>query len=154
MDRDDRLVGVITIDDAMQVLDEEHEEDILRLAGVGDESSISDSVMQTVRQRVPWLATNIVTALAAASVIAFFEDAIAQLVALAVLMPIVASMGQRGDADADRRGARPCDARPQPGQRPARRPARGHRGLTNGVFFGVIMAAITWVWFRDPVWRR
>ncbi|WP_394224863.1 magnesium transporter [Paracoccus marcusii] len=151
VDRDDRLVGVITIDDAMQVLDEEHEEDILRLAGVGDESSISDSVMQTVRQRVPWLATNIVTALAAASVIAFFEDAIAQLVALAVLMPIVASMG--GNAGTQTltvavRGLATRDLSRANALRVVRREVIV--GLTNGVFFGVIMAAITWVWFRDP----
>ncbi len=83
----------ITIDDAMVVLDEEHEEDILRLAGVGEESSLSDRVIETTRQRLPWLAVNLVTAILASLVIAQFEDTIAQLVALAVLMPIVASMG-------------------------------------------------------------
>jgi len=87
-----RLVGVITIDDAMAVLDEEHEEDILRLAGVG-ESSLSDSVIETTKQRLPWLAVNLFTAILASLVIAIFEDTIATFVALAVLMPIVASMG-------------------------------------------------------------
>jgi len=92
VDEDGRLIGVITIDDAMIVLDEEHEEDILRLAGVG-ESSLSDTVMETVRGRVPWLVVNLGTAGLAALVISRFEATIAQLVALAVLMPIVASMG-------------------------------------------------------------
>jgi len=82
VDEEGRLVGVITIDDAMIVLDEEHEEDILRLAGVGD-SSLSDRVINTTRQRLPWLAVNLVTAILASLVIAQFEVAIAQLVALA-----------------------------------------------------------------------
>lgn len=93
VDEDDRLVGVITIDDAMTVLDEEHEEDILRLAGVGEESSISDGSLETARQRLPWLVVNLFTASLSALVITQFEAAIATLVALAALMPIVASTG-------------------------------------------------------------
>ena len=93
VDEDGRLVGAITIDDAMIVLDEEHEEDILRLAGVGEESSLSDSVIRTTRQRLPWLAVNLVTAILASIVISLFEGTIQQFVALAVLMPVVASMG-------------------------------------------------------------
>lgn len=92
-DDDGRLVGVITIDDAMNVLDEEHEEDILRLAGVGEESSISDSVLETVRQRLPWLVANLFTASLSAVVISQFQATISSLVALAALMPIVASTG-------------------------------------------------------------
>lgn len=93
VDDDDRLVGVITIDDAMAVLDEEHEEDILRLAGVGEESAISDSVFETVRQRIPWLVINLFTASLSAIVISRFQGTIAALVSLAALMPIVASTG-------------------------------------------------------------
>ncbi|WP_108501282.1 magnesium transporter [Paracoccus indicus] len=150
VDSDDRLVGVITIDDAMAVLDEEHEEDILRLAGVGDESSISDSVVQTVRQRVPWLATNIPTALAAAAVIALFEGAISQLVALAVLMPIVASMG--GNAGTQTltvavRGLATRDLSSSNALRVVRREMTV--GLINGLVFGAIMAVITFLWFQD-----
>ncbi len=92
VDDDDRLVGVITIDDAMIVLDEEHEEDMMLLAGVG-ESTLSDSVLETVRRRVPWLLVNLLTAGLAALVIAQFEHTIEALVALAILMPIVASIG-------------------------------------------------------------
>lgn len=92
VDDNDRLVGVITIDDAMIVLDEEHEEDMMLLAGVG-ESTLSDSVAETVRRRVPWLLVNLLTAGLAALVIAQFETTIEALVALAILMPIVASMG-------------------------------------------------------------
>lgn len=93
IDESGRLVGVITIDDAMNVLDEEHEEDMLRLAGVGDESSVSDNSLQTARQRLPWLVVNLFTASLSALVIAQFESVIATLVTLAALMPIVASTG-------------------------------------------------------------
>jgi Mg/Co/Ni transporter MgtE len=92
VDADNRLVGVITIDDAMGILDEEHEEDILRLAGVG-ESSLSDKAWDTMKRRAPWLAVNLVTAILASAVIAQYSEIMAQFVALALLMPIVASMG-------------------------------------------------------------
>lgn len=92
VDADDRLVGVITIDDAMAILDEEHEEDILRLAGVG-ESRLLDGVFVTMKRRLPWLVVNLGTAALAALVIAQFEATIAALVVLAVLMPIVATLG-------------------------------------------------------------
>lgn len=93
VDNHDRLVGVITIDDAMTVLDDEHEEDILRLAGVNDESHVSDSALTTARQRLPWLVINLFTASLSAIVITQFEATISTLVALAALMPIVASTG-------------------------------------------------------------
>ena len=148
VDRDDRLVGIITIDDAMAVLDEEHEEDILRLAGVGDESSLTDSVMQTARRRVPWLATNILTAVAAASVIGLFENSIAQLVALAVLMPIVASMG--GNAGTQTltvavRGLATKDLTKDNSVRVIRREAVV--GLLNGAIFGLAIGSVTYFWF-------
>ena len=92
VDMENRVVGVITIDDAMVVLDEELEEDIMLLAGIGD-SSVSDTIIETVRGRLPWLAVNLVTAILASIVIAQFEATIAQVVALAILMPIIASMG-------------------------------------------------------------
>ena len=93
VDANDRLVGAITIDDAMNVLDEEHEEDILRLAGVGDESSVSDGSFATARQRLPWLVINLLTASISAFVISRFEATITAIVMLAALMPIVASTG-------------------------------------------------------------
>jgi magnesium transporter len=93
VDAGGRLVGVITIDDAMNVLDEEHEEDMLRLAGVGDEADVSDGPLETVRQRLPWLVVNLFTASLSALVITQFEATITAFVALAALMPIVASTG-------------------------------------------------------------
>jgi magnesium transporter len=92
VDAGGRLVGVITIDDAMNVLDEEHEEDMLRLAGAGD-ADVSDGPFETVKQRLPWLVVNLFTASLSALVITQFEATIAAFVALAALMPIVASTG-------------------------------------------------------------
>ncbi len=96
VDADGRLVGVITIDDAMNVLDEEHEEDMLLLAGVGEESSISDGPFETMKQRLPWLVVNLFTASISAFVISQFESTIAALVSLAAVMPIVSSTGGIG----------------------------------------------------------
>ncbi|MDO5641385.1 MAG: magnesium transporter [Paracoccus sp. (in: a-proteobacteria)] len=151
VDEHDRLVGVITIDDAMEVLDDEHEEDILRLAGVGDDSSITDSVVETVRQRVPWLTVNIFTALLAATVISLFEGEIARLVALAVLMPIVASMG--GNAGTQTltvvvRGLATKSLTPSNTWRIIRREAVV--GVVNGTTLAVLLAVVTYIWFRDP----
>jgi len=88
-----RLVGVITIDDAMNVLDEEHEEDFLRLSGVVMEASANDGALTTARLRLPWLVVNLFTASLSAVVITQFEATIEALVILAALMPIVASTG-------------------------------------------------------------
>lgn len=87
-----RLVGQITVDDIVNIIQEENREDILRLAGVADEDRGS-SVPEIVRGRVPWLAINLATAVLGASVISFFGGTIQQIVALAVLMPIVSAIG-------------------------------------------------------------
>jgi magnesium transporter len=92
VDESRRLVGVLTIDDIVDVIHEEADEDIKLLAGVGDED-ISGSTMDTVRSRVPWLVINLMTAVAVSFVIGLFDATIEQMVSLAVLMPIVASMG-------------------------------------------------------------
>lgn len=151
VDEGGRLVGVITIDDAMNVLDEEHQEDMLRLAGVGDESSISDRVLETTRQRLPWLFVNLLTAILASLVIAQFEDAITQLVALAVLMPIVASMGGNAATQSLTVAVRALATRDLTGANVARVIRRETAvGLLNGVFFAVVMGLVSWLWFGDP----
>ena len=150
VDDEGRLIGVITIDDAMSVLDEEHEEDILRLAGVG-EGSLSDRVMDTTKQRLPWLAVNLVTAIAASMVISQFEAAIAQLVALAVLMPIVASMGGNAGTQSLTVAVRAIATRDLTGAnvwRVIRREVLV--GLVNGLIFAVIMGIVGIVWFGSP----
>lgn len=152
VDEDDRLVGVITIDDAMAVLDEEHEEDILRLAGVGEESSLSDRVMETTRQRLPWLAVNLVTAILASLVIAQFEATIAQFVALAVLMPIVASMGGNAGTQSLTVAVRAIATKDLTSANVWRVIRREILvGLVNGVLFAVIMGIVGVIWFGTPM---
>ncbi|MCH2095018.1 MAG: magnesium transporter [Rhodobacteraceae bacterium] len=148
VDENERLIGVITIDDAMVVLDEEHEEDILRLAGVGEESSLSDSVIETTKQRFPWLAVNLATAILASLVIAVFEDAISTLVALAVLMPIVASMGGNAGTQSLTVAVRALATKDLTGAnvwRVIRREVMV--GLVNGLVFAAIMGAVGLFWF-------
>ncbi|WP_436277810.1 magnesium transporter [Paracoccus methylarcula] len=148
VDKDDRLVGVITIDDAMSVLDEEHEEDILRLAGVGEESAITDTVIETLRQRLPWLMVNLVTAIVASLVIAVFETTIQQIVALAVLMPIVASMGGNAGTQTLTVAVRALATKSLTGGnvwRVVKREAAV--GVLNGLAFAVVMGVVAWIWF-------
>ena len=150
VDDEGRLIGVITIDDAMAVLDEEHEEDILRLAGVG-EGSLSDRVIETTKQRLPWLAVNLVTAIAASMVISQFEAAITQIVALAVLMPIVASMGGNAGTQSLTVAVRAIATKDLTGSnvwRVIRREVLV--GLVNGTIFAVVMGIVGIVWFGSP----
>lgn len=150
VDEDGRLVGMITIDDAMIVLDEEHEEDILRLAGVG-ESSLNDSIIETTKQRLPWLAVNLFTAILASLVISIFEDTIATFVALAVLMPIVASMGGNAGTQSLTVAVRAIATKDLTGSNVGRVITREISvGLINGLIFAVVMGIIGVVWFGSP----
>ncbi len=152
VDADGKLVGIITIDDAMAVLDEEHEEDILRLAGVSDESRLSDTVVDTTKRRFPWLAVNLVTAILASLVIAQFEATISQFVALAVLMPIVASMGGNAGTQSLTVAVRSIATKDLTGSnvwRVIRRET--FVGLINGLIFAVVMGVVGVIWFGSPV---
>ncbi len=151
VDEDERLVGVITIDDAVVILEEEHEEDILRLAGVG-EGRLSDRVIATTKRRMPWLAVNLVTSILASLVIAQFEATIAQFVALAVLMPIVASMGGNAGTQSLTVAVRSLATKDLTSAnvwRVIRREAIV--GLLNGVVFAVVMGIVGIVWFGMPL---
>ena len=142
VDEADRLVGVITIDDAMTVLDEEHEEDILLLAGVG-ESSLSDGVLETVRRRFPWLFVNLITANLAALVIAQFADTISLLVVLAALLPIVASMGGNAGTQSLTVAVRALASKGLTSSNAARVIRREALvGLVNGIGMALIMGAV------------
>lgn len=151
VDEAERLVGVITIDDAMAVLDEEHEEDILRLAGVAEESSLSDRIGDTVKRRLPWLAVNLATAILASIVIGLFDDALAQLVALAILMPIVASMGGNAGTQSLTVAVRAIATKDLTASNLWRVIWREFAvGLINGVAFAVIMGVVALIWFSSP----
>ncbi|HEX8214049.1 MAG TPA: magnesium transporter [Allosphingosinicella sp.] len=93
IDQSGRLVGMITVDDVVHIIQEEASEDVLLMSGAGDEGDINQPIRDSYRARVRWLIANLFTALVASSVIALFGAAIEQMVALAVLMPIVASIG-------------------------------------------------------------
>jgi len=88
-----RLVGMITVDDVVNIIQEEASEDVLLLSGAGEEGDINEPVGESYRARVRWLMANLVTALVASSVIYMFESSIERLAVLAVLMPIVAGVG-------------------------------------------------------------
>ena len=151
VDSDGRLVGTITIDDAMMVLDEEHEEDILRLAGVG-EGSLSDTVMETARARIFWLFINLLTAILASLIIGLFDTEIAQLVALAVLMPIVASMGGNAGTQSLTVAVRALATRDLTGSNAWRVIRReGMVGLINGLVFAGVMGLVGAFWFGMPL---
>jgi magnesium transporter len=147
VDGDGRLVGVITADDIVEVVSEEAEEDIHRLGGVGDES-VSDTVWSTTRGRFLWLFVNLGTALLASWVISFFQATISDMVALAVLMPIVASMGGNAGTQTMTVAVRALathDLTPINAARVVWRETAV--GVLNGLLFSVIMAAVAVLWF-------
>lgn len=141
VDDSERLVGVITIDDAMNVLDEEHEEDMLRLAGVGDNSSLSAGPFATIRTRLPWLVANLFTASISAFVISRFESTIAAIVSLAAVMPIVASTGGIGGTQSLAVAVRALATRDLTSSNAARVVRRELlAGLLNGLGLALILA--------------
>jgi magnesium transporter len=93
VDQENKLVGIITVDDVIDVIKDEATEDIYRLAGVSGDERAFTPAGESLRKRLPWLGVNLVTAFVAASVVALFEGTISQITALAVFMPIVAGMG-------------------------------------------------------------
>lgn len=93
VDIDDRMLGIITVDDIMEILRDESTEDIFRLAGVQEGERITGNVASSVKSRLPWLFVNLVTAILASSTVSLFEGTIQRVVALATFMPIVAGMG-------------------------------------------------------------
>lgn len=152
VDQDDRLVGVITIDDAMTVLDHEHEEDILRLAGVDDEASLTDTILEAAKGRALWLFVNLLTAILASLVIDSFSETIDTMVALAVLMPIVASMGGNAGTQTMTVTVRALATRDLTSQNALRVVLREVSvGAINGLLFGLIMAGVTAAWFGVPM---
>ncbi len=147
IDPDRRLVGVITADDVVEVIQEEASEDILRLGGVAGES-VSDPVWETAKHRFIWLFVNLGTAILASLVISLFDATIEQMVALAVLMPIVASMGGNAGTQTMTVAVRALATQDLSAVNAARVIGRETVvGLLNGLMFAVIMGAIAYFWF-------
>ncbi|CAN7262341.1 magnesium transporter [Devosia sp. LjRoot3] len=149
VDENGRLVGVLTIDDMVDVITEEADEDIKLLAGVGDED-VSDTTLDTVRSRAPWLAVNLVTAVLVSLVIGLFNGTIEHMVELAVLMPIVASMGGNAGAQTMTVTVRAIAMRELEGGR-LRRLIRREMvvGFFNGVIFAILIGLVTWVRYNN-----
>lgn len=149
VDEGGRLTGMLTIDDMVDVIQEENKEDLLALAGVND-AGLSDSVWDSVRSRAPWLLVNLATAILASGVIAVFEDALAALVALAVLMPIVASMGGNAGTQSLAVAVRAIASRDLTSANARRVIVRETlTGLVNGMIFAVVMGLVAMVWFQN-----
>ena len=147
-----RLVGQITVDDIVNIIQEENREDILRLAGVQDEDRGS-SVTEIVRGRVPWLGINLFTAVIGASVIGWFEGTIQQIVALAVLMPIVSAIGGNAGTQALTVTVRALATRELNSSNAPRTFVRELVvGMANGLILAPIIGLATALWFRDENW--
>ena len=147
VDANNRLVGVVTVDDVVEVIQDEAEEDMKALAGVGDES-LADSVLETVRSRVPWLIVNLGTAILSSSVIAHFDATIQQMVALAVLMPIVASMGGNAGTQTMTVTVRALATNKLGRVNAPRVVAReAFVGVANGLILSIILGTVVFFWF-------
>ena len=93
VDHNGEILGIITVDDVMEIMKEEYTEDMFRLAGLDEEEKVAGTVIGAIKSRLPWLLVNLVTATLAAKTVSLFENTIAQIVALATFMPMVAGMG-------------------------------------------------------------
>jgi magnesium transporter len=144
-----RITGMVTVDDIVDVISEESEEDLLKLAGVS-EAAQTDSVAKSVRSRAPWLFVNLGTAIVASTVISAFQTSITELVALAVLMPIVASMGGNAGTQALAVAVRAIAARDLTESSAPRYILReAMTAISNGLIFAVLLAGVVMLWFHN-----
>ena len=147
VDENQRLVGVVTVDDVVEMIDEEAEQEMKALGGVGDER-LSDSVRQIAPSRFSWLFVNLLTAILASSVIKLFDATIEHMVALAVLMPIVASMGGNAGTQTMTVAVRALATGELGAANVVRVVLRETAiGLINGFVFAVIMGIVVYVWY-------
>lgn len=145
-----RLVGMITVDDIVDIIQDENKEDMLALAGVSD-AGLTDTALSTVKARAPWLFINLLTAILASGVIALFDTAISKYVALAILMPIIASMGGNAGTQALAvavRGLTERDLTRANAVAAVRREAGA--AVINGIIFAILLALVALAWFKNP----
>jgi magnesium transporter len=151
VDEENKLVGVITVDDVIDVIKDEATEDVYRLAGVTGDDRVFTRPWESLRKRLPWLQVNLVTAFIAAAVVALFEDTIGKWSALAVFMPVVAGMGGnaatqtltvivRGIALGELTWANTRKALLK----------EAAVGVANGIACGVVAGLIVWLWKGSP----
>jgi len=151
VDESGRLVGAITIDDIVDVIDEEYEEDLLHMGGVA-EDDLYDAAIDTTKARFSWLVVNLITAIVASIVIGLFDATIDQIVALAILMPIVASMGGNAGTQTLTVVVRALAMKELTTTNAARLVDKELMvGVFNGVIFAVLAGGVAWLWFGNPV---
>ena len=150
VDEDGRLVGVITVDDVVDVIQEEAEEDIMHLGGVREDDFYA-AVFDTTHTRFSWLLINLGTAIVASIVIGLFDAVIERVVALAVLMPIVASMGGNAGTQTLTVAVRALAMKELTPTNAARIVVKEVLvGGVNGLLFAIVMGLVAWLWFGDP----
>jgi magnesium transporter len=150
VDAEERLIGVITVDDIVSVVEEEASEDLLHLGGVG-ENDFGQSMWVTTFSRFKWLFINLLTALIASAVVGRFEEVLSQIVALAVLMPIVAGMGGNAGTQTLTVAVRALATKELSSANYWRVTMKETLvGTINGIIFALIMGIVTWAWFKNP----
>jgi magnesium transporter len=151
VDTENRLVGVITVDDVVDVIEEEADEDLKALGGVTSDEELSDSVWTIAKGRFNWLLVNLATAFLASSVLGLFEGELQKMVALAVLAPIVASQGGNAATQTMTVAVRALATRELGANNAVRVVLReGLVGLVNGLAFAVITGIAAVLWFKIP----
>ncbi|MEL6862511.1 MAG: magnesium transporter [Pseudomonadota bacterium] len=148
-DRDGRLVGMITVDDMVHVIQEENTEDLLALANVSSADG-SDTVWESVKARAPWLGINLITAFVASAIIALFEGTLDRLVQLAILMPVVAALAGNAGSQGLAVAVRAIAEREMEGKAGRRAVVRETlTGIVNGVIFAIGVGLVALFWFRE-----
>ena len=149
INKESKIIGSITVDDVVDVIEEEREEDILKLGGVG-QTDIYDAVIDTTKLRFSWLFLNLLTAVVASIVIGFFQASIEKVVALAVLMPIVASMGGNAGTQTLTVSVRALAVKELTKSNAIKIVLKEtFIGGINGIIFAIIISLISMYWFQD-----
>ena len=149
INEDQNIIGSITVDDVVDVIEEEREEDILKLGGVG-QTDIYNAVINTTKSRFSWLFLNLLTAVVASIVIGFFQASIEKVVALAVLMPIVASMGGNAGTQTLTVSVRALAVKELTPSNAAKIVLKEtFIGGINGIIFAIIISLVSMYWFQD-----
>ena len=149
IDENEKIIGSITVDDVVDVIEEEREEDILKLGGVGH-TDIYNAVIDTTKSRLSWLLVNLLTAIVASIVIGFFEASIEKVVALAILMPIVASMGGNAGTQTLTVAVRALAVKELTTSNAIKIITKEtFIGGINGIIFAIIISLVALYWFQD-----
>ena len=149
VNENEKIIGSITVDDVVEVIEEEREEDILKLGGVGH-TDIYNAVIDTTKSRFSWLLVNLLTAVVASIVIGFFEASIEKIVALAILMPIVASMGGNAGTQTLTVAVRALAVKELTASNTLKIIIKEtFIGGINGIIFAIIISLVSMYWFHD-----